>query len=170
MSSEAVHAHQMTNTHILLQDFAYLEPTSLQEVTALLGQYGDRAQVLAGGTYLLVQIKMERQTPECVINIRKVPDLEGFSTGDDGLRVGARTSIRAVRDAPEVRGDYAALAEACAAFGSTQIQMMGTIGGNVCNGSPASDTVPALLAFDAQLRLVGPNGERVVPVEEAPAK
>jgi xanthine dehydrogenase iron-sulfur cluster and FAD-binding subunit A len=156
---------QMTNTHILVQDFEYLEPASLQDAIALLSEYGDRAQVLAGGTYLLVQMKMERMAPECVINISKVPGLDGIVPQDSGLRIGARTTIRAIRNAPQVQTDYTALAEACAAFGSTQIQMMGTIGGNLCNGSPASDTVPALMAFDAQLVLASPDGERVLPVE-----
>ena len=163
--------NEMTNSHILANEFAYLEPVSLEEAVALLGEYGGRAQVLAGGTYLLVQMKMERTAPEYVINVGKVPGLDGIALQDcahesTGLRIGALTTIRALRHAPQVWADYTALAEACASFGSTQIQMMGTLGGNVCNGSPASDTVPALLAFGAQLVLAGPNGERIVPVEE----
>ena len=160
------HKHQMTNTHLVLQEFEYLEPASLEEAVSLLREYGDRAQVLAGGTYLLVQMKMERMAPECLININKVPGLDGIARQGGALRVGARTTIRALRDATQIQADYTALAEACVAFGSTQIQMMGTIGGNLCNGSPASDTVPALMAFDARLVLVGPDGERVLPVEE----
>jgi xanthine dehydrogenase iron-sulfur cluster and FAD-binding subunit A len=166
MSEEAVRPRQMTNTHILVQEFAYLEPTSLQEAVSLLSAYGDRADVLAGGTYLLVQMKMERRAPECLVNIQRISELEGVAWQDGALHIGARTSIRMIRDATQIQTDYAALAEACAAFGSTQIQMMGTIGGNLCNGSPASDTVPALMALDAQLLLVGPEGERVVPIEE----
>jgi xanthine dehydrogenase iron-sulfur cluster and FAD-binding subunit A len=166
MSEHGTHAHQMTNTHILQHRFEYHEPTSLDEALSLLREHGDRARVVAGGTYLLVQIKMERLAPECVINIGRVPGLAGVFSEGDGLRVGARTNIRALRDAPQVRTGYAALAEACAAFGSAQIQLMGTVGGNLCNGSPASDTVPALLAFDAQLVLAGLGGERVVPVAE----
>jgi CO/xanthine dehydrogenase FAD-binding subunit len=158
--------NEMTNSHILVHGFEYLEPASLEEAIALLSEYGDRAQVLAGGTYLLVQMKMERVAPQCVINVDKVPGLDGIASQDGGLRVGALTKIRAIRNAPQVQAGYPALAEACAAFGSTQIQMMGTIGGNLCNGSPASDTVPALMAFGAQLVLAGPDGERVLPVEE----
>ena len=168
--------NEMTNSHILVNEFAYLEPGSVEEAVALLGEYGRRAQVLAGGTYLLVQMKMERTAPEYVINVGKVPGLDGIVPQDGareytarestGLRIGALTTIRALRHAPQVWADYTALAEACASFGSTQIQMMGTLGGNVCNGSPASDTVPALVVFGAHLILAGPNGERVVPVEE----
>jgi carbon-monoxide dehydrogenase medium subunit len=157
---------RMTNSHILVHEFEYMEPASLEEAVQLLNEYGDRAQVLAGGTYLLTQMKMERLAPEYVIHIGKVPGLNGIVPQDGGLRIGALTTIRTLRNAPQVQADYTALAEACAAFGSTQIQMMGTIGGNLCNGSPASDTVPALLAYDAQLVLAGPAGERSVPVAE----
>ena len=163
--------NEMTNSHILVHEFEYMEPASLEEAIRLLNEYGDRAQVLAGGTYLLTQMKMERLAPEYVINIGKLPGLDGIAWQDSareytGLRIGALTTIRALRNAPQVQAGYTALADACAAFGSTQIQMMGTIGGNLCNGSPASDTVPALVAFDAQLVLVGPAGERLVPVAE----
>jgi len=158
--------NEMTNSHILVQEFEYIEPASLEEAIALLGQYGDRAQVLAGGTYLLVQIKMERLAPEYVINVARLPGLEGISAHEGGLRIGPLTKIRALRNSAPIRAGYAALAESCAAFGSTQIQMMGTVGGNLCNGSPASDTVPALMAFDARLVLAGPEGERVLSVDE----
>ncbi|MCP4538797.1 MAG: 2Fe-2S iron-sulfur cluster binding domain-containing protein [Chloroflexi bacterium] len=161
------HKHyQMTNTHILVQEFEYLEPSSLEETVSLLNKHGDRAEVLAGGTDLIVQIKMERTAPEYVVNINHVPELGGITTRDDKLEIGALTTIRTVRNAPQVKAKYTALSEACAAFGSTQIQMMGTIGGNACNGSPASDSVPALMAFDAQLTLAGPDGERTVSLEE----
>ena len=158
--------NEMTNSHILVQEFEYIEPASLEETITLLGQYGDRAQVLAGGTYLLVQIKMERLAPEYVINVARLPGLEGISAHEGGLRIGPLTKIRALRNSPPVQAGYAALAESCAAFGSTQIQVMGTVGGNLCNGSPASDTVPALMAFDARLVLAGSEGERILPVEE----
>jgi xanthine dehydrogenase iron-sulfur cluster and FAD-binding subunit A len=158
--------HQMTNTHILVQEFEYLEPSSLEEAISLLNEHGDRARALAGGTDLIVQMKMERIAPEYVINVSRVPGLDGIALQDGGLQIGALTTIWTVRNASQIRAGYMALAEACAAFGSTQIQMMGTIGGNLCNGSPASDTVPALMALDAQLVLAGLDGERVVSVEE----
>jgi len=164
----------MTNTHILAHEFEYVEPASLEEAISLLSEHGDRAQVLAGGTNLLVWMKMEQRAPEYVVNVGRLPGMAGISFQDDQLEIGALTTIRAVRNAPQIQADYTALAEACASFGSTQIQMMGTIGGNVCNGSPASDSVPALMAFDARLALAGPDDEkpgfsektRFLPVEE----
>ncbi|HDQ71282.1 MAG TPA: 2Fe-2S iron-sulfur cluster binding domain-containing protein [Chloroflexi bacterium] len=158
--------NQMTNSHILVNEFDYLEPASLDEAIALLKQYGDRAQVAAGGTNLVIWMKMEQCAPAYVINVGKLPGLTGLSFQDEGLRVGPLTTIRALRNAPRVQATYTGLAEACAAFGSAQIQMMGTVGGNVCNGSPASDTVPALLAFDAQLTLTGPAGKRNLPIAD----
>jgi carbon-monoxide dehydrogenase medium subunit len=172
MNAEPIHEHHehqdhpMTNSHILVQEFEYVEPGSLAAAVSLLAQHGDRAQLLAGGTNLLVQMKMEQLAPACVINVGHLPEMNGVTPGDGGLRLGALTKIRALHNAPEVQIKYTALAEACAAFGSTQIQMMGTLGGNLCNGSPASDSVPALMALDAQLHLVGPAGKRVVSVED----
>lgn len=167
--------NHITNSHILVHEFDYLEPASLKDALALLTEHGDRAQVMAGGTNLLVWIKMEQRAPECVINIGKLPGLAEILSQDRRLQIGALTTIRALRNAPQVQADYTALAEACASFGSTQIQMMGTIGGNLCNGSPASDTVPALVAFGAQLALVGSGEEKIrfLSVEEfllAPGK
>jgi carbon-monoxide dehydrogenase medium subunit len=156
----------MTNTHLLAHEFDYYEPVSLAEALALLKEHGDRASLLAGGTYLLVQIKQEHKAPPVVVNIGKLPGLKGASWRDGHLVLGALNSIREIQDLPLVASHYQALAEACAAFGSMQIQMMATIGGNVCNGSPASDAVPALMAFDAELTLVGPEGERSVPLTE----
>jgi carbon-monoxide dehydrogenase medium subunit len=166
MIVEARHSHEMTNTHIIVQDFTYLEPQSVSETLALLARHGERAKVLAGGTYLLVQMKMERQVPDYIINLQRLAELEDMAWGDDQVELGPRTAIRALRDSVEIQDHYAALAQACAAFGSVQIQKMGTIGGNLCNGSPASDAVPALLAFDAELNLRSPAGERVLSVEE----
>ncbi len=159
-------AYPMTNTHLLHRSFDYVEPASVLEAVALLNRYGDRAQLMAGGTYLLVQMKQEHQQPEVVINVVGLPGLKGLSGHDGRPAIGALTTIHEVRKLPGIAAHYQALAEACAAFGSMQIQMMGTLGGNICNGSPASDAVPALLAYEAELALVGPAGERTVPLAD----
>jgi len=158
--------NEMRNSHILVQEFEYLEPTSLRDAIALLSQYGDRARVMAGGTDLIVQMKMECLAPEYLISIRKIPGLDAVVAQGDELRIGACTPICAIRDNPQVRAHYPALTEACAAFGSTQVQVMGTIGGNLCNGSPASDSAPALIAFGAEVVIGGPDGGRRLPLDE----
>lgn len=166
MGPEELTAYPMTNSHILLNTFDYVEPASLEEAVALLDRYGSRAALLAGGTYLLVQIKQEQKAPELIINISHLPEMVGAWGEPNRLVLGALTTIHQLRRHPALASTYQALVEACAAFGSMQIQLMGTLGGNICNGSPASDTVPALLAFDAELALVGPSGQRVVPMAD----
>jgi len=155
----------MTNTHILVHTFDYLEPTTLQEAIALLHQHGDRARVLSGGTDLIVHMKMERLAPQVLVSIRRIPGLSGITVNSGGTWIGARTSIWAIRNDPWIRARYPALADACASFSTTQVQVMGTIGGNLGNGSPASDSAPALLVFDAEVVVEGPRGERRMPLE-----
>jgi len=153
----------MINSHLLVHRFGYVRPTSLREATAALRERPDAA-ILAGGTNLLVDLKLERVQPANVIDVTFVPELHGVEERSDGLWIGALTSIYALATSERLWKEYTALAEAAAAFGSTQVMMRGTLGGNVCNGSPASDTVPALVAFGADAFLVGPEGERMVPV------
>jgi len=155
--------HEMTNSHLLVHRFGYLRPTSLQEAITALREHPDAA-ILAGGTNLLVDMKLEHTQPSNVIDITFVPELHGFEERSDGLWIGALTSIYGLATSELLWTNYTALAEAAAAFGSTQVMMMGTLGGNVCNGSPASDTVPALIAFGADAYLVGPEGERTAAI------
>ena len=161
--SGAEHAHAFTNSHLLTRRFGYVRPTSLREAVDALQEHPGAA-LLAGGTNLLVDLKMERARPAKVIDITFVPELRGFEERTDGLWIGALTTIRELATSQSLWRRYTALAEAAAAFGSTQVMMRGTIGGNICNGSPASDTVPALVAFGAEAFLVGPTGDRLVAV------
>jgi len=168
MTERHVHENQMTNSHILVQNFDYFEPVSLEEAIGRLKKCGIGARVVAGGTHLLVLMKMERETPTALVSLDKIPGLDAveYLRDDDTLAIGARATIRSLYEHPLVQAVYPALASACASFGSTQIQMMGTIGGNVCNGSPASDTIPALLIYGAVLEVVGPQGARRIPIAE----
>jgi xanthine dehydrogenase iron-sulfur cluster and FAD-binding subunit A len=158
--------NEMTNSHILINRFDYLEPVSLQEAVALLARHGDRARVLAGGTDLLVHMKMERVAPRALISIGKIPGLDRIALQDGHLHVGARATIRAIESDPRVQADYPALTEACASFSTTQVQVMGTVGGNLANGSPASDSAPALIVLGAEVEITGPGGKRRLPLEE----
>ncbi len=161
----------MTNSHILVNAFDYYEPETVAEAAALLAQHNGRARLMAGGTDLLVQMKVERLAPEAVISLSRIPGLDRIEVDGRGevtspLRVGARASILSIERHPVVRTHYRALAEACANFSSTQVQTMGTIGGNLGNASPAADSAPSLLAFGASLTLAGPEGERTLPLDE----
>jgi xanthine dehydrogenase iron-sulfur cluster and FAD-binding subunit A len=158
--------NEMTNSHILINQFDYLEPASPEEAITLLAQYGNRARVLAGGTDLLVHMKMERIAPQAVISINRIPGLDRIAVQDGHLHIGARATICAIENDPRVQAHYPALTDACASFSTTQVQTMGTLGGNLGNGSPASDSAPALIAFGAEVEITGPDGKRRLPLEE----
>lgn len=158
--------NEMTNSHILVQAFSYSEPSNLKEAVSLLSNLGSKARVVAGGTDLLVQMKMERLNPIHLVSLRSIPGLSEISISKAGLRIGACASIRSLSRDEIVRRYFPALAEGCASFSTTQIQIMGTLGGNLCNASPASDTAPALLAYLAKVKLLGPDGERELPLDE----
>jgi len=159
--------NQMTNTHIVVKEFDYVQPDSIDDAISLLNQYGDRAQVIAGGTHLLTMLKMERIQPDVIVDISRIPELDTITFGKDGeLMIGSFTRIRAIYNHPYIQVNYPALVEACSSFGSTQIQNMATIGGNLCNGSPASDTVPALFIYEADLLIRGGQTTRRIPIQE----
>ena len=150
-----------TNTRIIAPEFDFAQPETLADAFALVEKHGKDARLLAGGTDLLVQMKMERLSPSWVISLAKVAELNGI-TSDKGLNIGAMTSIKAVSASPEVKAGYAALVEACNSYSTVSIMLMGTIGGNVCNASPASDTAPALMVFDASVVLKSAKATRKV--------
>jgi carbon-monoxide dehydrogenase medium subunit len=102
--------------------------------------------------------------PRAVLNIKRIPGLDQISySPDSGLSLGTLVTIRTLERHPLVQEHYPALAQAAMAFAGVQIRNLATVGGNVCNASPAGDTLPALLAYGAECRLVGPAGERSVP-------
>jgi carbon-monoxide dehydrogenase medium subunit len=150
----------------LVQAFDYSEPSSLREAVSLLSDLGHQARVVAGGTDLLVQMKMERLSPTHLVSLQTIPGLGEITVTKEGLLIGALTSIRSIEMSELIQTYFPALTEACASFSTTQIQMMGTIGGNLCNASPASDTAPPLITYCAEAHILGPNGERHLPLEE----
>src|SRR5512143_565568 len=155
----------MANSHILAQDFDYAEPRTIEEALSLLAGHQGQAKVIAGGTDLLVWMKMERVSPRYVISISRVPALRYLIT-DEGLRLGTLTTFREVEKHWLIPRKYTALFEAAKSVTSVQIKHMGTIGGNLCNASPAADSAPPLLAFGAKVRLADDQRERVLPLEE----
>lgn len=160
-----------TNTHILFPEFDFHAPTTIDQVTDLLATYGDAARVMAGGTDLLVQMKMERRQPSHVISLQDISALHTISQNGD-LSIGASVSVRALYQSP-ISNRYACLREACNWFSTVQIMYMATLGGNLCNASPAADTAPCLLVYDASVTLKSKTSERVVPLGDfflAPGK
>src|SRR5581483_3948691 len=142
----------------------YEAPQSVADAVRLLSAE-QGAKVFAGGTDLLVQFKMGARQPTAFVDIKRIPELVGITITDRALRLGAATSAAVIGEHDELTRLWPGLAEAVHLIGSTQIQGRGTVGGNLCNASPAADTTCALLVNGAVCVIAGPNGERTVPVD-----
>jgi len=146
-----------------VQPFRYLRPTRLQDVTDLLEEHGAAARLLAGGTDLTVDLHYGKSIPPVVIDIKRAADLSPVITEADGwLNISARVPLSDVEEHKTVRRFFPALAEAAAVVGSVQIRNRATLVGNVCNASPAADTVPVLAVYGATAKVLGRGGERSV--------
>jgi CO/xanthine dehydrogenase FAD-binding subunit len=142
----------------------YEAPRSVADAVRLM-QADPGARVLAGGTDLLVQFRGGFRRPTAFIDVKRIPELVGITIDANGLRLGAATAAAVVCDHAEVARLWPGLVEAVHLIGSTQIQGRGTVGGNLCNASPAADTTCALIVNRAQCVIAGPKGERTVAVE-----
>jgi len=149
-----------------VKPFEYRAPDTLEEVVALLEQYGDEAKLLAGGTALVILMKQELVQPTCLVDLRRVPGLRGIGPVDGGLLIGALTTHRELESSPRIRTLSRALAETFRSVATIRIRTMGTIGGNLAHGDPSLDPPVTLLALGASVRAQGPNGERVIPLDE----
>jgi CO/xanthine dehydrogenase FAD-binding subunit len=149
-----------------LREFEYLDPPTLGEAIAHLAAHGPKTQRLAGGTDLLLAIQAEAVSPDFVLDVRRIPELQVLEYDEArGLILGAAVTLRTVETSPVVRSRYPHLASSAAEIGSVQVRNLGTVGGNVCNAAPSADTAPALLTLEATARLAGPRGERTVPLD-----
>ncbi len=147
--------------------FDYHTPTSLDEAVALLDRYGESARILAGGTDLLTALKERWERPDHVVDLRRVPGLDGITYDPEkGMTIGARVTARAVETSPLVLAHYPALAYAASTLASIQIRNLATLAGNICRASPSADTPPVLLALDASVSTCGPTRSRTVPLDE----
>jgi CO/xanthine dehydrogenase FAD-binding subunit len=150
-----------------LREFEYREPSALAEAISILSQYGKNAKVLAGGTDLLVNMKERGWEPQCLVNLKTIPGLSYIRFDEkEGLRIGALTTVREVETSSLIQEKFPCLHEGAKSLGSVQIRNRATLGGNLCNASPAADHAPPLLVLNARVKLVGPKGERVVALEK----
>lgn len=144
----------------------YESPTSVEDAVALLANGGEDVRVLAGGTDLLVQLRAGVVTPDLVVDIKNIHETREIATENGGYRVGAAVSGAELGEHEALKAAWPGVVEAVELIGSTQIQGRASMGGNLCNASPAADSVPALIAAGAICRVAGPGGVREVPVEE----
>lgn len=155
-----------TNTKILAQEFEYLAPKTLNEALSLLEKYKDKStRILAGGTDLLVKMKTTDLKTDYLVNIRNIPELNFINTAD-GLKIGAAVPLSHIERIGKAQERYPALYEGIKSMAAIAVRNMGTIVGNICNASPAADTVPSLIAYGAEVKLVSKGGERTVSVED----
>ena len=147
----------------------YAAPTSVDEAVKLLANASGVAKVLSGGTDLLVQLRSGRLRPDLIVDTKKLPGIIGIRKEADGsFVIGAATPGADIEADAELKQAWPGVVEAMDLIGSTQIQGRASLAGNLCNASPAADSVPALYAAAATAVVVGPNGKREVPVEQIP--
>ena len=145
----------------------YEAPRSEADAVALLaGQAG--AHVLAGGTDLLVKLRSEMIEPEMIVDIKRIEGMRAIVPEAGGWRIGAGVSGAEMGEHAGLSADWPGLVEAAGLIGSTQVQGRATIAGNLCNASPAADSVPAMVAANAVVRIIGPDGARDLPAIDVP--
>jgi carbon-monoxide dehydrogenase medium subunit len=144
---------------------AYTAPTSVEEAVRALAGASGTAKVLSGGTDLLVQLRSGRLKADLIVDTKKIPGLSGIREEGGGFVIGAATSGATIGEHERLGEAWPGVVEAANLIGSTQIQGRATLAGNLCNASPAADSVPALIAGRATCVVAGSNGRREVPVE-----
>lgn len=149
-----------------MQAFDYVASKSVDEVLSLLSAHGRQARILAGGTDLLVQLRENRRKANLIIDIKKLPEVNELSFDPTtGLKIGAAVSCQRICWDQAVAQAYPGLIDAVSLIGGTQIQGRASLGGNLCNASPAADSIPALIVHEAVCVIAGAGGLRTVPVE-----
>jgi len=159
------HVHRCTTGGTM----QYLTPGSFPDAAALARDAEGVTRFLAGGTDVLVQLRADIVTPDVLIDIKKIAGVRDITRNSDGSwRIGAAVSGAEMSEHATLGGDWPGLVEATDLIGSTQIQGRATLVGNLCNGSPAADSVPAMIAAGCEVSVVGPDGNRMVKVEDIP--
>ncbi|HEV3204272.1 MAG TPA: xanthine dehydrogenase family protein subunit M [Gemmataceae bacterium] len=157
-----------------MKDFDYLAPRSIAETVHILSEKGDRARVLAGGTDIIVQVREQRRDLDLLVDVKNIPELNELAYDPQkGLRLGAAVACSKIYEHAAIARAFPGLMDAVTLIGGIQIQSRASVGGNLCNASPAADTIPALIVHEAVCTIAGPTSNRQLPVEKfctAPGK
>ena len=146
----------------------FASPATVEEAVKLLGAERGIAKILAGGSDLIVQMKSGRIEPALVVDIKRIASMGAIKAEAGGFRIGAAVPCLALEDHKELHAAWPGVVEAARLIGSTQVQGRATMAGNLCNGSPAADSVPALVVAGAKVRIVGAKGTREIDVMDVP--
>jgi CO/xanthine dehydrogenase FAD-binding subunit len=149
-------------------DLRYEAPETLQAAVALLAGASGPARILAGGTDVIVQMETDLIEPQLLVDIKKIPEVRQIQAENGGFRIGAAASGMEIMQHAALCKAWPGVIDGVKLIGSIQVKGRASVGGNLCNGSPAADSVPALIAAGAVARIIGPDGTREVPVEEIP--
>jgi carbon-monoxide dehydrogenase medium subunit len=144
----------------------YEAPDTIDAAVKLLASEAGLARVLAGGTDLLVQMRSDVISPDLLVDIKKISEVRKVTEEGGGFRIGAAVTGAELKEHPKLPKVWPGLIESANLIGSTQVQGRATMGGNLCNGSPAADSVPGLIAAGAVATIAGPNGRRELKVED----
>lgn len=144
----------------------HVAPSTIEDVISLLGEDPEGTRLLAGGTDLIGAMRLGAERPARLVSLNRIPELKDIDVGGPELRIGALTTVQALLESPLIGESCAALRDSAADFATPQIRRMATVGGNICWSSPSADTVPPLMAFDAELRLAGARGTRSLAIED----
>lgn len=151
----------------MIRDFKYFAPKTLREALALLDKYKENCKLIAGGQSLLILMRQGLVTPEYLIDIKGISELNYIkSDAKEGLRIGALTTHRTIENSPVIQGSSDILAKMEKRLASIQTRNWGTIGGNLCHGEPAGDPAPVLIALNATLTAASLKGKRNMAVED----
>ncbi len=149
-----------------MQSFEYVAVKTIAEAVELLAAGEGERRVLAGGSDLIVQLREGRRSAEMLVDVKGIPELNRLEVTEEGLWIGAAAPCYRICDFLEARNLYPGLADAVALIGGTQIQGRASLGGNLCNASPAADSIPALIVHGAVCQICGPRGRREVQAED----
>ena len=147
----------------------FVAPKSVEEAVGILAAEAGLTRIVAGGTDLVVQMGSGRVSPALLMDVKRIAALRAITAEAGGFRIGAAVPCAELGEHAELKKLWPGVVEAARLIGSTQVQGRATIAGNLCNASPAADSVPAMVAAGAMARIVSPRGRRDVPVEDVPA-
>jgi carbon-monoxide dehydrogenase medium subunit len=149
-----------------LGGFTVYKPATLDDAFAILIEHAEDAAVIAGGTDLLVDLRVQRRNEHHLVSLANITELRGITETDNGVSIGSATTLNDLLQSDVIQQNYPAIIEAAEVMGSNQIRNTGTIGGNIASAVPSADLPPVLLVLGAEVVIASQNGERTVPICE----